>query len=548
MQLRERVSTKPEEIIFTSEKDMPPLVISLGTVAFNKTGTWRSVRPIYEEKLPPCNHSCPAGTDVRGFLDLVAKGKILDAWNLINNTNPLPGTCGKVCPHPCEQSCNRGKFDEALSIREVERFLGEEAIKNGWLLRRIADDKDEKIGIIGAGPSGLSCGYQLARRGYKVTIFDALPKPGGMMLSGIPEYRLPRRILNSEIERIKNVGVEIKTNTPIKSLDYLFKEGYQAIFLGLGAHQGLKLGIEGEDLPCVVDSVEFLRHANLGEKVNVGERVGVIGGGNVAIDAARMSLRLGAKKVTIFYRRSRAEMPAYPEEIEDAIKEGVEIVYLAAPSKVIRDNNTLKLECARMQLGEPDASGRPRPMPVKGSEFITELDTLLVAIGQQPEVSTELGVEFDRGNLIKVDTEMKTSREAVFAGGDSVTQPATVAQAIAAGNQAAMSIDSYLQGRLLALPAKPAHVLDFQELNLNYVKHQARLNQINDTTIAVEEAKRCLSCGHCNLCGNCWLFCPDIAVKLVNEHYEIDYDYCKGCGICSHECPCSFISMVEEGR
>jgi 2-oxoacid:acceptor oxidoreductase delta subunit (pyruvate/2-ketoisovalerate family) len=404
------------------------------------------------------------------------------------------------------------------------------------------------VAIIGAGPSGLSCGYQLARRGYKVTVFDALPKPGGMMLAGIPEYRLPRRILDSEIEEIKNVGVEIELNTRVKSLDSLFKQGYNAIFLGLGAHQGLKLGVEGENLPGVIESVEFLRRANLGEKINVGERVGVIGGGNVAIDSARMSLRFGAKKVTIFYRRSRAEMPASPEEIEDAIKEGIEVIYLAAPSKVSRENNTLELECVRMELGEPDASGRPRPIPVKESEFITELDTLLAAIGQRPEVPAELGVEIEKGNLIKVNAEMKTSREGVFAGGDCVIGPASVIESIAAGNQAAVAIDNYLQGRPLAPVAKPAHVVDFKELNLNYLEQKTRLNWINDTESAMEEAKRCFSCGYCNLCGNCWLFCPDMAVKRVNEHYEIDYDYCKGCGICSHECPCSLISMVEEER
>ncbi|PIU57518.1 MAG: hypothetical protein COS88_00880, partial [Chloroflexi bacterium CG07_land_8_20_14_0_80_51_10] len=268
----------------------------------------------------------------------------------------------------------------------------------------------KNVAVIGAGPAGLTAAYYLAKQGHKVTVFEALPEAGGMMRVGIPEYRLPRDILGSEIKEIEDAGVEIKLNTRIESIDSLFEQGYNAIFIGIGSHEGMALGVEGEDLPGVIEAAEFLRRVNLGERIDVGESVGVVGGGNVAIDAARISLRLGARKVTIVYRRTRTEMPANPEEIDAALEESVEIVYLAAPSKLTRENGKLKLECIRMELGEPDASGRRRPVPIKGSEFATELDTLIAAIGQRTEVPEGFQVELGRGNVLKVDDNMMTSR------------------------------------------------------------------------------------------------------------------------------------------
>jgi formate dehydrogenase alpha subunit len=496
----------------------------------------RGVRAI--EFAFPCQQGCPADIDIPRYLHLIARGRPGAAIAVNREKVPFPGVLGRVCIHPCETACQRGLVvDKPLQIRMLKRFAYDNSDDSWKKLAKRLPPTGKSLAVVGAGPAGLTVAYYLAKLGHKVTVFDALRKPGGMMLAGIPEYRLPRRILDSEIEEIKNVGVEIKLNTPIKSLDSLFKQGYNAIFLGLGAHQGLKLGVEGENLPGVIESIEFLRRANLGEKINVGERVGVIGGGNVAIDSARMSLRFGAKKVTIFYRRSRAEMPASPEEVEGAIKEGVEIIYLATPSKVTRDNNTLKLECVRMELGEPDASGRPRPIPVNGSEFITELDTLLTAIGQKPEVPAELGVELEKGNLIKVNAEMKTSQEGVFAGGDCVIGPASVIESIAAARKAAEAIDRYLGGTgdisESLVPEEEATMwLEGEPPEEKYaptshlppeisLKGFDEVEQGWDWNTAVAEAQRCLRCyvitppdekvleeANCQFCGACVDSCP----------------------------------------
>jgi len=521
--------------------------ISYCTTLLNKTGTWRTQRPVFETRISPCRSACPAGNNIPEWLGLVKKGELRKAWEVIVENNPLVFTCGSVCPHPCEAACNRGQFDEALSIRDMERFLGEEAVKNNWLPQKVAHSKEDKVVIIGSGPAGLSCAYQLARRGHSVTIFEALPEPGGMMRCGIPEYRLPRKGLDAEIDLVRDSGVEIRTNTRVDSLDELFAQGYDAVFLALGAHHGTKLGVEGEDSSGVQDGATFLRNISFRRKVNVGDKVAVIGGGNVAIDSARTALRLGAKEVTIVYRRTIAEMLAFPEEIEDATEEGVNTVFLAAPVKISRQNGRLQLTCIRMQLDEPDASGRPRPVPIKGSEFSTDFDAIIVAIGQVPDIPEQFGLELGRGNTIQVDSDaLVANRQGIFAGGDVVLGPATVIEAIAAGSKAARSIDRYLGGEPLTLEEKVGSVVEFEELNLDYFKHQAHQSQISDHVSAVEEASRCFSCGYCNLCGNCWGFCPDIAISREEEHYEIDYDYCKGCGICAEECPTKAVSLKKE--
>ena len=521
--------------------------ISSRTTLLNKTGAWRTQRPVFEANIAPCQFGCPAGSNIPEWLDLVKQGDFQKAWRVIIETNPLVFTCGSVCPHPCEGYCNRGKYDEALSIRNMEKFLGEEAVRNNWLPSKIVGSKEDKVAIIGSGPAGLSCGYQLARRGYPVTIFEALPEPGGMMRVGIPEYRLPRKGLDAEINIVRNTGVEIRTNTRVNSLDELFDQGYNAVFLALGAHRGIRLGVKGEDSPGVADGVTFLRNVNLSEKVNVGDKVAVVGGGNVAIDSARTALRLGAEEVTIIYRRTMAEMPAYPEETEEATEEGVNIVFLAAPVRISQQNGRLQLTCIRTELGEPDASGRRQPAPIKGSEFPMVFDSIIKAIGQTSDVPKQFGLELGRGSVFQVDADtLTTKRQGVFAAGDVVTGPATVIEAIAAGSKAARSIDSYLKGEPLTLEEKSGRVIEFEELNIDYFKPRARQAQICDHLSAVEEAGRCFSCGYCNLCGNCWTFCPDIAIGREENHYEIDYDYCKGCGICVEECPTKAISLRKE--
>jgi len=427
----------------------------------------------------------------------------------------------------------------------LKRFAADYGDDSWRKLARKLPKTGRSVAVVGAGPAGLTVAYYLAKLGHKVTVFEALPEAGGMVRVGIPEYRLPRDILDGEIEEIRNAGVDIKLNTRIESLDELFTEGYSAIFLGVGAHQGIRLGVAGEDLPGVIDAAEFLRRVNLGERIEVGEKVGVVGGGNVAIDAARLSLRLGARKVTIFYRRTRAEMPASPEEVEAAIEEDVEMYYLAAPVKVLREDGILKLECLRMKLGEPDASGRARPVPIEGSEFITELDTLIAAIGQRPDVPEEFKVETGRGNVVRVDADMMCRRDGVFSGGDCVSGAASVIEAIAAGRKAAGAIDRYLGGTgdISESLVGPEEAVTWLEEELpeeklasfshlppdRRVKSFAEVEQGMSWDTAVAEAQRCLRCyvitppgdkvleeASCQFCGACVDSCPAGALIEVS--------------------------------
>ncbi|TET83066.1 MAG: 4Fe-4S dicluster domain-containing protein [Desulfobacteraceae bacterium] len=408
----------------------------------------RSVSP--DEFVPdeaPCIKACPGGIDVPGYVRLIAQGKAGDAYALIREKVPFPGVLGRVCPHPCEDACKRGEVNMPIAICALKRYAADNETGSWREALRVADDTGHKVAVIGAGPAGLTAGFYLRKKGHGVTIFEALPEPGGMMRFGIPEYRLPKDILMAEIKEIEDIGVEIRTNTRSASIEKLFEEGYNAVFLAIGEHQGLSIGVDGEDSPEVIEGVTFLREVSLGKKVELGSRVAVIGGGNAAIDSARTALRLGAEEMTIIYRRTRAEMPASPEEIEEAIAEGVQIHYLAAPSRIMGQDGKVELECIRMELGEMDASGRRRPEPIKGSEFTMSFDTIIAAIGQRPDIPSQFDLAIGRENLIQVDPDtLATSREGVFAGGDVISGPASVIEAIAAGRRAAGSIDKFLGG------------------------------------------------------------------------------------------------------
>jgi NADH-quinone oxidoreductase subunit F len=459
----------------------------------------------------PCTHTCPAGVDAPRYIRFIAQGKPGEAVAVIRERIPFPSVCGYVCIHPCEAKCRRGLLDEAIGIRVLKRFAVDN--DNGmWKENaKILPETGKRVAIVGSGPAGLTAAFYLAKLGHKVTVFEALPEAGGMMRVAIPDYRLPKDVLRRDIAEIEAVGVDIKTNTKVESVDDLFEKGYDAVFLAVGAHEGLKIGVKGEDSQGVMDCVSFLRQVSLGKKVDVGESVAVIGGGNAAIDSARTALRLGAKEVTIVYRRTKEQMPASAEEIEGAIEEGVKTRFLSAPSSISRKNGKLELECLAMQLGDIDASGRPRPEPIEGSEFTMAFDTIIAAIGQRPEIPARFNLALGRGNTIKVDpdTLAATDKEGVFAGGDVVKGPASVIEAIAHGRLAAISIDKYLGGEgdieeTLAPSEEPMKPLEEAEeewrVEIPAPPAKERIKNFEDVEMtlsqkmAIKEANRCLRC------------------------------------------------------
>ena len=491
----------------------------------------------------PCSQACPAGVNIPRYVGFIADGKPAEAVAVIREKIPFPSVCGHVCVHPCEAKCQRAQLDEAIDIRVLKRFATEHDTGLWKVNSKVAPATGKRVAIIGSGPAGLTAAYYLAKLGHSVTVFEALPEPGGMMRVGIPDYRLSKDILRAEIEEIKDVGVEIKTNTRVDSIDRLLEQGYNAIFLAIGAHQGIRMGIEGEDSPGVMECVSFLRDVSLGREVKVGSRVAVIGGGNAAIDSARTALRLGAKEVTILYRRTQVEMPANPEEVEAALAEGVKIYFLAAPSRIVGQDGELQLECIRMQLGAIDASGRRRPEPIKGSEFTMSFDNVIAAIGQRPEIPDKFGLPIGRGNTIQADPDtLATDREGIFAGGDVVTGPASVIEAIADGRQVAISIDKYLGGEgiieeTLAPPEAGATPLkktrEGWRPQISTLSLSQRLSSFAEVELglseemAITEAKRCLKC--------------DLAYGV--DKFEVDIGYCIFCGLCVEACPRNALFM-----
>jgi NADH-quinone oxidoreductase subunit F len=407
----------------------------------------------------PCHYICPIGQEASTYIALIAQGKYKEAFNIIMKDNPLPSVCGRVCNHPCEKVCRAAESGEPISIRALKRFVTDWAEKRGirYSVKPAKQDR-EKVAIVGSGPAGLTAGYYLALKGFRPTIFEALPIAGGMLGAAIPEHRLPKKTLNKDIENIKKAGVEIKTNMRLGkdfSLDELFLDGYKAAFIATGAWKSMKMGISGEDAEGVIESLEYLKTVNLGHEAPVGKHVCVVGGGNSAIDAARVALRdKNCRKVTILYRRTKNEMPAFPEEVDAAIDEGVDIKFLVAPVKVFTKGGKITaVECIRMKLGEKDASGRPKPVPIKGSHFKVKLDTLILAIGERPEtsyISPYDNISLAKENIVVDGETFKTTRDGVFAGGDAVTGPNTVVDAMAAGKIAAATIEKYLEGQPIA--------------------------------------------------------------------------------------------------
>jgi len=537
-----------------------------------QTETRPKKAPCDHSLMPPCQVACPLHMDIREYVDLTAQGRIMEALQVIRDGNPFPSICAHVCTHPCEDACRRGQVDAPIAIRAVKRFAVE--FGGDRMIRPEAETSHEqKVAVVGSGPAGLACAYYLRKLGYPVTIFEAHSELGGMLRVGIPQYRLPREVLDTEIHRLTSMGVEIRTNARVVSIDLLLEMGYRAVFLTIGAHQGLKMGIEGEDSPGVIDGATFLREVNLGLKPSLGEKVAVVGGGNVAIDAARTAVRLGVKQVKVLYRRSRAEMPANEEEVSQAEEEGIAMVFLAAPTRVRRRDGHLEVTCIRMELGEPDAGGRRQPVPVPGSEFQERLDALITAIGQAPQAPGSFGVRLGRGSTIQVDpVTMTTNRAGVFAGGDAVTGPATVVEALAAGRRAATRISDYLQHRY-PLPEKEALdslAGDLRPETVEAIRKIGRfewetapaearaqdfapIDLVYDWQAAISEARRCLRCGmgaeilaqdRCATCLTCLRVCPYHVPQLDQAgSVQIPVDQCQACGVCVVECPARAIVL-----
>jgi NADPH-dependent glutamate synthase beta subunit-like oxidoreductase len=531
------------------------------------------VAGIERKGLPPCEVSCPAGLPIQGYLQLCAEGREAKALDLIREVTPLAGVLGRVCDHPCEASCVRSDVDEPLAVCAVKRWLADEELERlgepeALPLVGVEAGSRGKVAVIGSGPAGLTAAWRLVRRGFEVTVYERHKTPGGMLTWAIPRYRLPAKILDAELGLLKKAGVSFKCGEAV-SVEDVIGEGAGAVVLAVGACSDAKLGLEGEDKLCT-GALSFLREASSNRRPKLKGRVAVIGGGNVAVDAARTALRCGAKEVTVLYRRDRDQMPAIPEEVSEAEAEGVTFEFLAGPVRLVGSKKISAVECVRMKLGEPDASGRPRPVPKSKSEFTVKCDVLIPAIGQVVDASalSDSEVTFTADGLVSAEEpSLATSRQGVFACGDAVAGPSTVAGAVGQGVRAAASVELFLEGRQLptaeeeesrelrkiekreilsgdelptrripTLPDKRSRKLGFSEIRQGYDRRRARA-----------EAARCLGCAGCSACGECGERCIFFAVERVGRAVLVDREKCDGCGMCAELCSQNAISMLETG-
>lgn len=562
--------------------------ISYGSTEVIATGKWAFQKPRTAFSTASCQEACPAGTPVAPFLYLASEGRYNEALRILLKENPFPGVCGRVCCHPCEINCNRAQYDESVSIRAVERYVFDHASDPIPETESISSRDSKKIAVVGSGPAGLSCAYFLALLGYEVTIYEARQEPGGAMRWGIPGYRLPKSVLKREIRRILDLGIKLETGIDVgKDIPFDELNRFDAVFLSPGAGRSLPLEIEGEDLKKVWRGSDFLGHINSGKKVRMGKEVIVIGGSNMAMDVSRSAMRLGSR-VIVAYRRTRAEMPAIPEEIHEAEDEGIRFEFLVQPVKIsLLETERLRIRFQRLRLGEPDQSHRPMPIPVKGKFITLEADHLITAVGEGIDLPW-LPEGFIKNGLIDVTPSLVTTNRKVFAGGDVIDQPRTIVNAIAAGKRAAISIDLHLRGyagdeifskirvgnkgslsmdaylsgregrewpevkevilydKINPLYFEPSRRLgmrrlnpgqapkDFSEVHSGFSSDEARLS-----------ASRCFSCGTCNYCYNCYFFCPEGVILLDPAHQErtVDLEHCKGCGTCAKACPRHAVEM-----
>lgn len=583
-------------------RHVPPVAVSSTSTLVTRTGSWKYIRPAYHDRVAPCNQGCPVGIDIEGYMNLLREGRVGEARELLLAENPMPATTGRVCHHPCESACNRQRFDAAVAIHAVERMLGDLRVDESVVP---CFTHRERVAVVGSGPAGLACAWHLARFGYPVTVFEAAHEPGGMLRLGIPEYRLPRAVLDRDIDRIRAAGVEIRCGVRA-GLDVAWADlhnEFDAIFLASGAHVSRDLGVPGEDGPGIRPGLDFLKEINAGATPDLGGDVVVVGGGNTAMDCARTAVRLGAT-VTVLYRRTRDEMPAIREEIEGAEREGVTFVFLAAPVEFrFAGGQLAAVECERMALGAADASGRRTPVAT-GERFLLAASTVLTAIGEVLDGTALPSDVARRSSGVPVDPLGGTNLAAVFAGGDVTEATRSVADALGAGKRAAIGIDHFLQHQALAAARREAGVvregnghvdlssLRFADGNLSAVRwtdsdpiarvaplnavvpfedlnveHFTRVPRRPDRVIpdrvavsgfsevnlgltdreAMDEARRCFNCGVCTQCDLCLIFCPDVAIShSADGAYDIALDYCKGCGVCAAECPRGAITMTRD--
>ena len=541
-----------------------PFAITLdpGSSRANHTGSWRTSRPVYVDRLPPCNQKCPAGEDVQGWLALAEEERHREAWERLVLVNPLPAIMGRACYHPCESACNRAQLDEPVSIHAVERFLGDLAIRERWPLPAVAPlaPGARRVLVVGSGPSGLSAAYHLRRLGHEVEIREAAPHAGGMMRYGIPKYRLPRDVLDAEIQRILDLGVTLKVGQKVDDVPGLMaREGFAACFLAIGAHLARRIEIPAPDASRILDALQILRQVEDDPAPpQLGRRVLVVGGGNTALDVARTARRLGAEEAVIVYRRRRADMPAHDFEVAEALEEGITTRWLSAVSSV-GEGGQVVLE--KLALG-PD--GRPHPT---GEQETLAADSVVLAIGQTVDTSVLgaiPGVRLGPDGVLQVSPALETGHPGIFAGGDMVPAERSVTVAVGHGAEAARNIDAYLRGVARA-PGPEKAPATFDRVNpwyygdaprtvqprLAQARRRSTFDEVHgplDQESAVFEARRCLSCGNCFECDNCYGMCPDNAVIKLGpgQRYRFDLDFCKGCGLCARECPCGAIEMVPE--
>jgi NADPH-dependent glutamate synthase beta subunit-like oxidoreductase len=534
-----------------------PFAITLdpGSSLANHTGTWRTERPVYVDRLPPCNHACPAGENIQGWLFHAESGEYRKAWESLMENNPFPAIMGRVCYHPCESSCNRGELDEAVGIHSVERFLGDLAIREGWIPEISTKNSGRRILVVGAGPSGLACAYHLRLMGHEVVVIESEKASGGMMRYGIPKYRLPRDVLDAEIARIVKMGVEIRLGEKVGDIMAVM-EGFDAAFLAVGAHIARRTYIPAGDAAKILDAVSLLHDMEEDNPPFLGKKVAIYGGGNTAIDAARTAKRLGAEESLIVYRRTKEKMPAHASELNEAIEEGIRFKWLAT----VKEMGIEGIVVEKMIL---DETGFPQPT---GTFENVEADCLILALGQESELSLLKGIpdlETAEGQ-VKVDVSMMTSRPGIFAGGDMIPSEKTVTTAVGHGKKAARNIDAWLNGEVFA-KGEQHEIASFDKLNTWYYSDApktvqqelgiVRRHSTFDEVVkglseqnALFEARRCLSCGNCFECDNCYGVCPDNAVIKLGPgmRFEFNYDFCKGCGLCAAECPCGAILMMPE--